>query len=488
MKPCPIHLLCGGGSLANPIDNTDTPFANLSSEAPDVENFFGFNWGLPGLIPPIGTDWDIPRTPTWCVSQVSDIDAQLCADNNQTPGTINGGKNGDKGNGWGPPGGPHTPYFFNQSQSCSFICPDGSPFTFTVAAGTFSALNQDAANSMAYSWACRFAFNNRVCFGTFARYGCVNTEYHSSMTIDNANGPYTVTLTAGSLPPGLTPSSAPSIMYLDGTPTTPGNYTFTLNAVDRNGNTSSKTFTISIIGITNIDSITPAMEHTAYSYQFVALGGTGPYTYTVVGGGAPGITLSSSGLLSGTPDYTTAGDYPITVKVADSSGNSCTQTGVIHISLRPGPDWTKLTWPTYTLNQGGAGSHVTGSAIANVASGNIHWAGTLPFAQITPVQSGSFVYEGPSVTSIIRITATVNPTFGSVLNMASEIQINGAPSGLGVATGITTGTHDFALVIPISGPGTLFSIYDIGGGNQWATCTGVGATNDATFTWTIFNQ
>jgi Putative Ig domain len=60
-----------------------------------------------------------------------------------------------------------------------------------------------------------------------------------------------------------------------------------------------------------------AVEFQPYSQQLVATGGTGPYTWTATGGTfPPGITLSSSGLLSGVP--TASGAFSFTVQVTDS--------------------------------------------------------------------------------------------------------------------------------------------------------------------------
>lgn len=58
----------------------------------------------------------------------------------------------------------------------------------------------------------------------------------------------------------------------------------------------------------------------AYSYTYVATGGTAPYTFSVVSGTLPpGLTLNSTtGVLSGT--LTTAGSYSFGVKVTDAIG------------------------------------------------------------------------------------------------------------------------------------------------------------------------
>ncbi len=61
----------------------------------------------------------------------------------------------------------------------------------------------------------------------------------------------------------------------------------------------------------------------AYTQQLTATGGTGPYVFRVVSGTLPaGLTLTTGGLLSGTP--TTAGSSTVTIQATD--GNGCPGT------------------------------------------------------------------------------------------------------------------------------------------------------------------
>lgn len=86
--------------------------------------------------------------------------------------------------------------------------------------------------------------------------------------------------------------------------------------------TASITFTV--IGALTITNPTPAnpVQGQAYSHQFAATGGTAPYTWEpkdAAGNVVPlpaGLSLSSAGLLSGTP--TAAGAVSFSVRVTDS--------------------------------------------------------------------------------------------------------------------------------------------------------------------------
>ena len=68
------------------------------------------------------------------------------------------------------------------------------------------------------------------------------------------------------------------------------------------------------------DDLPPATIDVPYSFQLQAIGGLPPYTWTLIAGTLPtGITLSSSGEISGTHDSQTA--EPITVRVTDARGD-----------------------------------------------------------------------------------------------------------------------------------------------------------------------
>ena len=63
---------------------------------------------------------------------------------------------------------------------------------------------------------------------------------------------------------------------------------------------------------------------TAYSKTMAANSGTAPYTWTIIAGALPaGVSLSSSGVISGTP--TTAGTASVTLQATDANGISDSQ-------------------------------------------------------------------------------------------------------------------------------------------------------------------
>lgn len=74
-----------------------------------------------------------------------------------------------------------------------------------------------------------------------------------------------------------------------------------------------------------------ATKGSAYSQTITASGGTGPYTYAVSAGSLPtGLSLSSGGVLSGTP--TVAGYSSFTVRATDSTTATGTQAYTFYVS------------------------------------------------------------------------------------------------------------------------------------------------------------
>ena len=78
------------------------------------------------------------------------------------------------------------------------------------------------------------------------------------------------------------------------------------------------------------------MFSVAYNQTLTATGGTAPYTFAVSVGALPaGVTLSSAGVLSGTP--TVSGTFAFTVRATDNLGFQGTRAYSLNIVQRPDP-------------------------------------------------------------------------------------------------------------------------------------------------------
>ena len=161
--------------------------------------------------------------------------------------------------------------------------------------------------------------------------GEVNTPYSDQLTMTGGTSPITWSVSAGSLPPGLTLNAATGL--LSGTPTTAGNYSFTVKVVDAGGLSDTRAATLAVVaGPTLTFPAPPAgWTHTVYMDTLTESGGTSPFAWSVSSGSLPpGVSLSADGNLTGTP--TATGTFGFTVKVTDANNQSATQATSITVS------------------------------------------------------------------------------------------------------------------------------------------------------------
>lgn len=87
----------------------------------------------------------------------------------------------------------------------------------------------------------------------------------------------------------------------------------------------------------NTTALSKAVQGMAYTASLNATGGGPPYTWSISSGSLPaGLSLSSTGVISGTPS--SPGSYSFTVQVADAEGNSATQSLMLQVdSASTGP-------------------------------------------------------------------------------------------------------------------------------------------------------
>ncbi len=142
--------------------------------------------------------------------------------------------------------------------------------------------------------------------------------------------PPTTSVTSGSLPPGLALSTGGVI---SGSPNMPGSYTATVTATNGITPDASETFTIVVLGAPTISGAPPSPVDASepYNFAFTLSGGPAPTTSVTSGSLPAGLTLSSDGVIGGTP--ITAGSYSATVTAANGIGPAATEN--INITVDP---------------------------------------------------------------------------------------------------------------------------------------------------------
>lgn len=282
------------------------------------------------------------------------------------------------------------------------------------------------------------------------------TPYAAQVTASGGQPPYawslsasTITeIAASTLPPGLSttlrtsgtcpgtsmPVCSNASPCICGTPTTAGTYNTVLISAtdscqaDNCVNTTSQSYTINVcsaLSISTGSTLTSASTGTAYLTNLSPSGGTGPYTWSLASGSAlpNGLSLSSSGAISGTP--TTPGTYSFSIVLGDSCGGSTVQkTFTITI--------TSVTY-TVTANVGTGGSITPASTVVS--------SGSRPSFTVTP--SGG--YNISSVSGCSGTLAGNTYTTGPITTNCT-VSANFAPvcSTISVYNGINDGkNYDF---------------------------------------------
>lgn len=217
---------------------------------------------------------------------------------------------------------PYFPVFWNFPQVCSSFCTDGSQYFYTAPEALFVDYSQARADARAKSFACRQASLGKVCF-TFRPILskiCHGGTYHDQIAVGGGIPPLTFAIIGGSLPDGISMSPTGE---LSGTAEGGGNSTFTVQVTDSRGNVGTHNYTIGVLQITNDADLPSVDPGTEYSVQLDAIGGLGPYTFVLIGELPPGLTLSATGLISGTSTCILGTVYDFSVGFTDRNGPGC---------------------------------------------------------------------------------------------------------------------------------------------------------------------
>ncbi|MBI1920576.1 MAG: putative Ig domain-containing protein [Geobacter sp.] len=251
--------------------------------------------------------------------------------------------------------------------------------------------------------------------------GDTGYQYLQALTATGGLVPYSWSVSAGSLPPGLTLDSATGTIF--GTSVTPGVYTFDVQVAEANGTNAVQTFSITIVAKVYIatTSLSAGSICTSYTQTLSALEGTKPYNWSAISGALPGgLHLNNaSGEISGIPNQ--LGTFAFTIKVTDAKGITATKDFTININDLP-PDL------------------VVSSVVASVSAGNPQ--------QLTITATVRNQGQGGAGRTFVNFYLSPDATITTNDQQFRGVMVDGVPPGgeqtvtiTQIANGIAAGTY-----------------------------------------------
>ena len=163
--------------------------------------------------------------------------------------------------------------------------------------------------------------------------GTADEAYTATLGASGGTGTYTWSVASGALPDGLSLSSAGVI---SGTPTAAGTFAFTVKVSDGK-TTLTQGLSIVIVEAAPVTlaittaSLPGGTVNQTYEETLEAVGGTENYTWSLVSGNlSAGLSLSSDGVISGTP--TAEGTSNFTVQVNDGETNVTAELSIVVVA------------------------------------------------------------------------------------------------------------------------------------------------------------
>ncbi len=297
----------------------------------------------------------------------------------------------------------------------------GTPTTAGVS--TFTLTIEDSVYSTASSSSLTLTINTGLSVTTTTLPpGTAGAAYTAILASTGGTSPVTWSISAGSLPAGLSLSAAGAI---SGAATAAGAPSFTVKATDAAGASATQVLSITINPALAITTATvPSFNvGAAYSQPLATSGGTGAVTFSLASGLLPvGMTLSSAGVISGTSASNTTGIF--SVIATDSVGAVATKafvlTGVGPLTIVPAaPTSGQINTPyAFTFIETGGTTPLTW----------VLGSGTLPAG--VALSAGGLLFGTPTNAGDFNFTVTLSDSASNTTSMPAMLTIVNLPPAI----------------------------------------------------------
>jgi hypothetical protein len=264
--------------------------------------------------------------------------------------------------------------------------------------------------------------------------GTVSKAFSSAATTSGGTTPYVYSVSAGTLPPGITLNATSGL--LSGVPTAASGASVTITVTDAHGFTTDCPITFDIAVMPALSgSLARSMVGRAYSQSFSASGGHTPYSYAATGLPA-GLSIDSgTGVISGTCSAANTATQTI-VTLTDALGVQTTRSQAIQIAdaLAISGAYTvnaprAVVYPTFTPSRVGGWSPYTYAISVGALPTGLSLDTSTGVISGTPTAQGTF-------TATLRVTDGDGQTATMAFNVtiAGDLSITGTPANFGTTT------------------------------------------------------
>jgi hypothetical protein len=284
--------------------------------------------------------------------------------------------------------------------------------------------------------------------------GVTGAAYSAQLAATGGTG--SKTWTSSALPSGLTLN--PSTGLITGTPATAGTVGLSITVQDSGTPPQSVTVSLPLVIASPLTITTASMANgvvnSAYNATLASSGGTGPFNWSATG--LPnGLSISTAGVISGTP--TASGTATVAITVKDSANPQQSTTANLSLTVAP-----QLSITTTTLPGAVAGVLYSAPLAASGGAGNLTWSATNLPSGLSMNPSNGAITGTPAAAGTATIGVTVKDSGSPQQTATASLSLTIAPQLVITTTSpLPTGLTGSAYTATVAATGGT-------GSNSWS--------------------